>query len=84
LKFYLQRVQRTTQGVRRKKHTQRHIVQEEQLSCVRTVARSAQLPKKGLSERNLLQGVHRVDFRLSVKETFRRILKFEEEQAQKR
>jgi hypothetical protein len=38
------------QGVRRKKHTQCHIVQEEQLSRVRTVARSAHVqgvPKKG-------------------------------------
>jgi hypothetical protein len=42
VKLYLQIVQRTTRGVRRKKHTQCHIVQEEQLSRVRTVARCAQ------------------------------------------
>jgi hypothetical protein len=42
------------QGVRRQKHTQRQIVQEEQLSRVRTVAKRAQSPTKELSERNML------------------------------
>jgi len=62
------------QGVYRQKHAQIHIVQEEQLSHVRTVARSAQSPTKELShERNILQGVHRVDIWLSVKETFQEV-----------
>jgi hypothetical protein len=52
----------------RKKYTQCHIVQEEQSIHVINVARSAKFPTKALSERNLLQGVNRVDFWLSVKE----------------
>jgi hypothetical protein len=46
VKLCLQNMHRTTQGVHRQKHTQYHIFQEEQLSRVRTIARSAQSPTK--------------------------------------
>jgi hypothetical protein len=52
--------------VRRRKHTQIHIVQEEQLSHIRTVARSAQSPIKSQVEGSLLQGVCRVNIWLSI------------------
>jgi hypothetical protein len=49
-----------------RKHAQSHIVQEEQLSHGRTVARSAQSPFKSQVEGILSQGVHRVDTWLSI------------------
>jgi hypothetical protein len=53
----------------RRKHTQSHIVQEEQLT-IRTVARSAQSPIK--LQGSLLQGVCRVDIWLSIEEVILR------------
>jgi hypothetical protein len=56
----------------RRKHTQSHIVHEEQLSHGRIVARSAQSPIKSQVEGILLQGVRRVDTWLSIEEVILR------------